>query len=56
MAAKPSASAADDGIPKGEPALLKAYHAQEQEIKDLKKHIATLEIKLRAAMNSLDSK
>ena len=56
MAPKPTHTAADDGVPKGEPALTKAFHAHETEIKDLKKHIATLEIKLRAAMNALDSK
>lgn len=45
----PKKATVDDGIPKGEKALLEAWHKHEGEIKDLKKHIATLEIELRAA-------
>jgi len=61
---KPAASKAaaseplDDGsnAPKGEASLLKAWHSHEKEIADLKKQMATLNIKLRAAMKSLDNK
>jgi len=51
-AAAPS-SDPDDGSPKGEAQLRKAWHAQQKEIADLKKQMATLNIKLRAAMNSI---
>lgn len=43
------------GAPKGEAALLAAWHANQKEITDLKKAMATLNIKLKAAMNSLQN-